>query len=127
MPKANPSPGQKKTAQVSECHIRFRAQGYPAHVKKCKNELDVRWGERMHAKAQEKKLRRLETLGARWALALNLYPTLSLIMFSGFLAPRAAIPDEHLDLSDAFATAEPMDLDVGIETSRVLYFSLKSS
>ena len=42
------------------------------------------------------------------------------ILLIEFSAPGVAILDEHLDLSDAFATAEPMDLDVGLEASRAL-------
>jgi hypothetical protein len=37
-----------------------------------------------------------------------------------FSAPHVAIPDEPLDLPDAFAATEPMDFDVGFETSRAL-------
>lgn len=35
------------------------------------------------------------------------------ILLTKFLALPLTAPDEHLDLSDAFATAEPMELGVG--------------
>jgi hypothetical protein len=58
MPKASSSPVKGKKCPI--CRGHFRAQGFPAHVKKCNNAREVRRAE----KAMEKSLRRLDTLGA---------------------------------------------------------------
>jgi hypothetical protein len=71
MPKASSSPVKDKKCRI--CRARFRSQGYPAHVKKCQIDREMRRAERWHVKALEKRLRGLDTLGARWTLALNLY------------------------------------------------------
>lgn len=53
------------------------------------------------------------------------------ILLTKFLTLPLTTPDEHLDLSDAFATTKPMDLDLELETwaetSHALYFNCKSS
>jgi hypothetical protein len=76
MPKATSSPVKNKQPKCLTCCVRFHAQGYLAHVKKCLNEQEVCQGERKHMEDLEERLSHLDTLGAQWTLALNLYLTI---------------------------------------------------